>query len=208
MLFTSVIKQRKQRGKKEFMKQFVLSIFIICLAFVVKAQDQPADYMYIIEKDGAVFFEEVQHVEGAGAQELYSRAREWFAVTFRSSKAVLQLEDGQNFKLIGRGGTSYTGTAWGHQDGTLYFKISFFARDGRYKLNFSNMEFMQGMETPWPAEHYLLEKNYYNRKLEARPLSKAYDNTAHIEINRIADDLQQALSSKTALSNTVTGDNW
>jgi hypothetical protein len=43
----------------------------------------------------------VVDVPGVTADELYTRARSWFATTFVSANAVLQLQDAANHVLIG-----------------------------------------------------------------------------------------------------------
>lgn len=74
-------------------------------------------------------------------QELYSKAREWFAKTYVSSTNVLQMEDKENGKLIGKAlmevsfktilGTNFPG-------GFINYTISIYLKDGKYKYEFTN----------------------------------------------------------------------
>ena len=48
-------------------------------------------------------YSEVVEVPGKTADQLYSSAREWFAITFKSAKDVIQMEDPTNKKIIGKG---------------------------------------------------------------------------------------------------------
>src|SRR5687768_10177439 len=50
-----------------------------------------------------VTFSEVVKIENATKDELFTRAREWFAKTFVSAQNVLQMDDRVSGKLIGKG---------------------------------------------------------------------------------------------------------
>lgn len=89
-------------------------------------------------------YSEVVQVEGKTTSELYTAAREWFAVTFNSANDVLQMEDPEGGKLIGKGSTSVSeiitvGKGLYATSSTLTmspnFTIKIEMREGRYKCD-------------------------------------------------------------------------
>src|SRR5258708_31294843 len=50
-----------------------------------------------------IMYTEVVKVDSSVTKDiLYSKAREWFAIAFKSSNVVIQLEDKENGKIIGK----------------------------------------------------------------------------------------------------------
>src|SRR5690606_790856 len=99
---------------------------------------------------------------------LFTKAREWFTKSFTSSKSVLELEDKEAGKLIGKG-TIRAVTEESMNDnefikrkgmvskkireqknkgdvGTVSFTISIYIKDGRYKYEINDL-FHKGMTT-------------------------------------------------------------
>lgn len=73
-------------------------------------------------------------------QELISRAREWFAKAYKSSTNVIQMEDKEAGRIVGKAliqvyhkslGTNYP-------SGDINYTISIYAKDGRYKYEITN----------------------------------------------------------------------
>lgn len=68
-------------------------------------------------------------------QELFSKVREWFAKTYNSSTNVIQMEDKENGKIVGKAliqiykKTAITNYEWG----AIHYTISIYIKDGRYK---------------------------------------------------------------------------
>lgn len=84
---------------------------------------------------GKITYSEVVEVKGQTAQQLYLRAKEWYARVFNSGKAVIDLDDNVNFKLIGKGQTAFVfkNTLGGEPGGEIHYSITLMAKDGRYK---------------------------------------------------------------------------
>jgi hypothetical protein len=72
--------------------------------------------------------------------ELFSRAREWFAKTYNSSTDVVQMEDKENGKLVGKALTQVYHKAMGsnYPSGHINYTISLYFKDGRYKYEITN----------------------------------------------------------------------
>ncbi len=83
-------------------------------------------------------------VEGATKAELYSRAREWVAQYFVSSRAVLDMDDAASGKLIAEGHSLYTPLhSLIPNAGRLWRTIKIEVRDGRFRCQISDFYFGQ-----------------------------------------------------------------
>ena len=54
-------------------------------------------------KDNAIVYEQVVSAEGKSKADLYKNAKQWFVDYFKSSKEVIQSEDKEDGKIIGKG---------------------------------------------------------------------------------------------------------
>lgn len=99
----------------------ILTIVALCVGTLTMAQPPK--------------FQEVVEVKDATASQLYSRAKEWFADSFKSAKDVIQLEDVANFKVIGKGNTgeyySYKSVVVAYALANFTVKIE--CKKGRYR---------------------------------------------------------------------------
>jgi hypothetical protein len=76
---------------------------------------------------------------GIKQDELYSRAREWFAKNFNNSKYVLQMDDRTSGKLVGKGSIQvHDSYAINPDAGFVEFSINVYVKDGRYKYDLNN----------------------------------------------------------------------
>jgi hypothetical protein len=67
-------------------------------------------------------------------QELYSRAREWFAKTYNSAQSVIQMDDKD--KIVGKANmVSYYKN---YHFGLIYYTISVYLKDGKYKYEITD----------------------------------------------------------------------
>ncbi len=89
-------------------------------------------------------FQEVVEVPNASADALYARAKEWFAETFVSAQHVIQLDDAQNYKLIGKGNTGeYLTNIYmmlKYCYGQSKFTVKVECKDGRYRYSIYDIE--------------------------------------------------------------------
>jgi hypothetical protein len=81
-------------------------------------------------------FVETQEVDSVDQLELYSRAREWFARSFVSAKSVLEMDDKEAGKLIGKGFAKIPEMGKTHE---MYFTVSVFVKNGKYKSEFTDI---------------------------------------------------------------------
>jgi len=111
-------------------------------------------------------YSEVVQVSNKQASELYSSAREWFAKNFKSANHVLQMDDPELGKLIGKGvipiNYNYmTGGGIASIPVVFTFNADFTmtvqVKDGRYKYEINDILILHGPEKQ-PYSEY--KKNY------------------------------------------------
>lgn len=102
----------------------------------LSAQELPVD-----QETGKITYTEVVQLENSTAsqEQLYSIAREWFATTFNSANNVLQMDDKELGKLIGKANFGIDMTAY-QTDSHVDFTISVFVKEGRYKYTITDLE--------------------------------------------------------------------
>lgn len=118
------------------MRSFIFLFFLVRLS-CAQAQDMPVD-----PTTNLITYSEVIEAGGISKADLYVRAGTWFTRTFKSSKSVLELQDKEAGKLIGKGGlpvfikTPLVGTV---DAGTVMATITVLCKDGKYKYTIDNL---------------------------------------------------------------------
>lgn len=83
------------------MKILIATIFTILIHYTGYSQNTPN--LPIDNETKLITYSEVIILDSTvNKSELYSRAREWFAKAFKSSKNVIQMDDKENGKIIGK----------------------------------------------------------------------------------------------------------
>lgn len=120
------------------MKVVFLLLFLLC-NLPLFAQDFP-----ISDKTGKICYTEVVHVDSTVTKEiLYYNAREWFAKSFKSANDVIQMDDKDAGKIIGKGSFKVERLPFLVSDdignaGWINFTISVFVKPGRYKYEITD----------------------------------------------------------------------
>lgn len=113
----------------------LFTIAIILFALPANAQNWPID-----KETNKIMFTEVVTVDSATKNELYLRAREWFAKTYNNSKDVIQMDDKEAGKIVGKGAFKVYAHNMGLRDyGLVTYTISITAKDGRFKYELTDI---------------------------------------------------------------------
>ena len=111
------------------MKQLQVVVILLLLAFDNAAQNNPITYTEVVKVDSIIT-----------ADELYNRARLWFAETYKDANSVLQISDKQAGELVGKGNMKHTPSSWVGTSGVagfISYTIKINVKDGRYKYQVS-----------------------------------------------------------------------
>lgn len=81
--------------------------------------------------------------------QLYSRGVAWFATTYNSAQNVLQMQDKENGKLIGRAlfDVYHKGIGMTFESGHINYTISLFFKDNRYKYEITDFMHTSNIES-------------------------------------------------------------
>lgn len=172
------------------MEKLTVSLILVALASsAVGAAFDPSTVMPTDQETGRFLYQEVVAVEGAPSSELYSRAKTWLAVAYRSSTDVIKLDDPQAGRLIAKGvfETSWmTGTTGINHVWTIEVK------DGRFRYALTDFVFDNG---------------YWSAPLED---SKKFIGAKKGLYVRVHDNAESMIASLKAAMQTPTpaGSNW
>ena len=121
--------------------KFLFSIFfLVTLSFFAQAQNN-SPTVPIDSATNKITYSKVVWVDSSLLKlELFSRAREWFAKAFKSSNNVIQMEDKENGKIVGKGLTQVYCKSLGgdRKSGFINFTLSIYIKDGRYKYEITD----------------------------------------------------------------------
>ncbi len=123
------------------MKYFTkLTFLFLFFSFEVLSQDKKIDFP-IDKTTKRITYTEVIVVDSSlSKNELYSNAREWFAKTYNSSLSVIQMDDKELGKIVGKASIPVHFTSLGMmiEGGFIHYTISLQLKDGRYKYEITD----------------------------------------------------------------------
>lgn len=178
------------------MKISIITFFLIFLYF--KGYSQTASYLPIDKETKLITYSEVVIMDSTiNKNELYSRAREWFAKAFKSSINVIQMDDKENGKIIGKGLTQVYHKSFGksYPSGNINFTISLYLKDGKYKYEITN--FHHTGETNVDSQGNCEDMIHTQKKL----MGLSYQKTFDYYLLQLDTDIKQfILSLKTSMN--------
>ncbi len=125
------------------MKKIVLILFLLPIAVLAQEYNLPTD------STGRMIYSDVVRVDSVNADELFARARQWFATAFVSAKDVIQNEDKQNHAITAKPTTIITYTAMGSASemGVVSYTVKVFTKDERYRYEVTDFYFRGQMSS-------------------------------------------------------------
>lgn len=186
----------------------MVSISISILSAQKDTPDLPIDSL-----TGKITYTEVVYLDSlSDKNELFSRAREWFAKAYKSSTNVIQMEDKENGKIVGKASLQVYHNAWGmtSEAGYINYTISIYMKDGRYKYEITNFHHTGQYNNGNKIPDYGVCENMINTtdRLFGVSYQKQYNGYLHImndNITSLIADLKKAMSISTT---SITNDDW
>jgi hypothetical protein len=150
-----------------------------------------------------ITYSEVVYVDSlANKQELFSRAREWFAKAYKSSTNVIQMEDKESGKIVGKALMQVYHKALGsnYPSGYINYTISIYIKDGRYKYEV----------TDFHHTDYGICENMINTTDKTMGMSyqKTYNYYLYQMDNNIKDLIFNLKASMTTKATNTKKDDW
>lgn len=203
------------------MKKILLLLILFPIVTLAQSKEKSTlnlkDAIQIDKETNKVVFEEVVSVDSTISKtELYFRAREWFANTFKSANDVIQMDDKEAGKIIGKGTKQYTTSfVINIYQNILYYTVNISVKDGRYKYIISNFKTSQlpsyhgGVSMPgyqeMPIETIILGNDAFKKNGEYKASSRDHALAVVTTSSQIIGTLKEAMNKKA--SNTKS-DNW
>lgn len=180
-------------------------LFLRITSFSQPEQTTSTNIFPIDEKTGEIVYSGIVNVDSANFKELYVRAHEWFANTFKSAQNVIQLNDKEAGKIIGKGlfeagiPKSHAGLVHIAIIVSVDFTLEIQTKDGKYKYVFSNLSCKNSGGGEYDLKSSSFVKNsMWQKKLDEDWLEIRQDINKRMSI--MIDDLKISMNSKT--------DNW
>lgn len=122
-------------------KLILITIGIVLFEFNVFCQKENPKLPFDSLTNKITYSEAVFVDSLTNKQELFSRTREWFAKTYKSSTNVIQMEDKENGKIVGKALMQvYHKGLFSelYESGYINYTISIYIKDGRYKYEITD----------------------------------------------------------------------
>jgi hypothetical protein len=119
-------------------------------------------------QDAPLVVTSIHEVKGSTKQALCGAARDWMALSFKDSKAVVRVYDEERGKVIGKGNMKVQG--WGSSTHTVEFTMSIDCKDDRLRAIYSDyMLAYQGNSYP------LKEDSLNKLQTKSAEMTRAFD---------------------------------
>jgi hypothetical protein len=125
---------------KIFIQSFIFTVCTLLSVLPVFGQKETPNLPIDISTNKITYSEVIFVDSLANRQELFSRAREWFARTYKSSTNVIQMEDKESGKIVGKALMQVFHKALGHnyESGYINYTILIYTKDGKYKYEITD----------------------------------------------------------------------
>ena len=182
-----------------------LLLILLCLPLIGFGQIEYSDTLYKMElplnkETNLIEFDEVFLVNGVSKEELYSRAKEWFAIKFNSANNVIQMDDITNGKIIGKEVEDIVITFMGNKKTKemLHYTISLYLKEGRYRVKLNNFYFQvhpfPGLDdsSKMDAESTIIDM-LYNKRGKPYKANKTRKEQLLMKSSQIIVDLEKSM---------------
>jgi hypothetical protein len=130
----------------------ILLLAIVLLTISIRSNCQQLNLPL---KDSAIYYEDVVILSDTdNASKLFSIAQTWFANSFKDSKSVLQVNDRQSMKLIGKGVALIHPEFESTLPTYIYYTIAVDIKQGRYRYRVYDFGFESGSQTEDASKGY------------------------------------------------------
>ena len=186
---------------KRFALMFLTAMVALVCSFTSAAKDKAPGTPLVCDT--------VMQAPNLNAEQIYNKAKIWFANNMRSANNVIQLDDAENHHIIGKANFDFkvNNMTWHALTGIIRFTIEIAARDGRYRLKVYDVKheaFKDGwtegpvyVNGPNPNVKGLRKKQ--NSEMQKRAVEVCIKNLAAMLVN-----LQETMAG----NSSVTDEEW
>ena len=129
----------------------ILFLFAVSIIIIISPAQQVDSYViegrniFPLDENGKITYSEVVNADSITSDELFVRAHTWFANSFKSANNVIQLNDKEAGRLIGKGNLdagipkSNSGIIKSGILVFVYFTVDIQVKEGKYKYTFTDL---------------------------------------------------------------------
>jgi hypothetical protein len=176
----------------------ILLVLLMLLSFMKITLSQTFNSVKV-DESGNIVFDETVTIDSTTKSQIYSKAREWFAVNFQSADAVLQMDDKDAGKLIGKAWQDINSpAAAGDVKFKIYYTISIFVRDNKYKYSISSILYKTYPSQTFPnPQATMAEDVITDEKLQTQTKWRtSFKNETLRVVNELSASIKKSMSSK------------
>jgi hypothetical protein len=193
------------------MKQIFILSFLLSISFgIALAQKESTPDLPIDKETGKITFTEVVELDEKLTQDqVYSKAREWFAKAYNSSSNVIQMDDMESGKIVGKALMEVYHKSLGmmHPSGQINYTISIYMKEGRYKYEITDLYHTSNGSTAGisggPCEEMINSKEK-TMGMSHQKFYNQYLNQMNANIQALTKDLTEFMASNATSKN----DDW
>jgi hypothetical protein len=141
------------------------------------------------KKDGKVTYTNVINVDSVRKDELFVRAKKWFATTYKSANDVIQMDDKDAGEIVGKGNMQIKYYA---RNPRISHTITISVKDGKYRYTISDLEYSDIQGDKFNIENF--PKAWFGEQ----KLYDAIDSNVKVIIESI----------KAAMNSSKNNDDW
>ena len=180
----------------------VITLSILLFTLYSYAQDQVLSKLPIDSVTNKLMFSEVVKLDSTKKIELYSRAREWFVKTYNSADDVLQMDDKESGKLLGKAFNDITfESIMGSMFTTrMFYTVKIYIKDGRYKYEITDIYYKSYASaqvpsmTTYPDDWFIPEEKVFKSNGKEKVINKGYRNATLESINNLILNLKNSMN--------------
>lgn len=156
---------------------------------------------------GKITYSEIIKVDSVNSQELYLRAKVWFVHSFVSAKNVIQLDEKESGRIIGKGifdvsdNNNHNSIIYVPITGTVDFTVEIQIKDEKYRYVFSDLSYKVNGD----SEMDLKSSSVFKSVMFQKRLDIQWSDIRH---NTNATFLSMIDSLKKAMNTKNDSDNW
>ncbi|GAB4199695.1 MAG: DUF4468 domain-containing protein [Bacteroidia bacterium] len=169
----------------EIMKKSRLAFIIMIATTMVVFGQEPLAYTEVVQ------------VDSVSKNELYNRAKVWFATTYNSVNDVLQIDNKEEGMLIGKAIMKYEPNVFTGSEqtkGNIKYTIKIFVKDGRYKYEITDF-----IHDPYGNQYGKSSMGLITTDKECpnpKPMAKGWSNKVWNDIkSQIEDNVTSLINS-------------
>lgn len=193
------------QGIMKYIKSYIaISFTFILLGLTICNAQQ-------INEDGTIEVMEIITREGESAESLFKTSKMFFVENFKSAKDVIELEDFEGKKIIGKG-LSKLSINFGHGpdiETNMFYNINIESKEGRYRYSIDNIYYrsvVANARNAYPKDFFSKEamnKDYGSKKVNAamKTTSDNYRRETMRELKSIMKLIKEHMSKE-------GDDNW